>query len=135
MAAVVAGGSFAAGRVTVDAPRVGFVADEPGYVVVAGAVRPDEDCEWQLIDDDAHTPVGIEAVATDADTGTFTVEYAEAGSEVVTFVTSPDETLAAAGVEVGASVSPDRAVLRTSPFDCATIGGYANVWVYGLIRR
>lgn len=123
-------GRLTAGEST--APRLVAASDD--YVVVAGAIRPDADCEWHLIDDEAHDPVGIDSVTTAAD-GAVTIRYAAAGSSVVTFLAVPDETLARQGVKAGASADLDRAVLTVTPFDCAGVGDYANVWLYGLLER
>ena len=104
-------------------------------LVIAGAIRPDADGEWTLIDDDTHNPRGVESVEVEDD-GDVVIHYSGAGSAVVTFVTTPDETLAAAGITVGASAGLDRAILTLSETpDYDALGDSANVWFYGVLER
>lgn len=103
-------------------------------IVIAGAIRPDANGRWSLIEDDAHRPRGVESVETEPN-GNVVIHYSEEGSAVVTFVTTPDETLAGAGVVVGASAGLDRAILTLSSRpDYAEVGDYANVWFYGVME-
>ncbi|GAB2762200.1 hypothetical protein [Nocardioides pakistanensis] len=102
-------------------------------IVVAGAIRPTSGGEWELIDDEAHEPRGVEKVTSED--GAVVIHFTEKGSQVVTFVATPDETLATAGVAPGASVGLDRAVLTLAPEpDYAALGDLANVWFYGVLE-
>lgn len=83
---------------------------------VAGVIRQDvnDPSRWYFINDEGHTPVGFEPTIKVSGTDlvlTFSNKY----SRVVTFVATPDETLAADfGASIGSSVALDTATLRMS---------------------
>jgi hypothetical protein len=78
-------------------------SDGKRFRVVAGAIR-NSGTGFQLINDAAHTPVGIHSVTTAADGMSVTLKLTFQGASVGSVVAAPDETLAAAGYAVGASV-------------------------------
>lgn len=103
-------------------------------IVIAGAIRPDADGNWTLIEDDTHRPRGVESVEVEPN-GNLVIHYSDEGSAVVTFVTTPDETFAESGITVGASAGLDRAILTLSEDpDYTNLGGSANVWFYGILE-
>jgi hypothetical protein len=78
--------------------------DGKQYKVVGGPLRNDgASAYWQPIASVPHDPMAIDSVATTA--SIITIDYTSLGAtDVVTFIVTPDETLAAAGFTVGASV-------------------------------
>lgn len=78
-------------------------SDGKRYRVVAGAIR-NTGTGFRLINDTAHTPVGIRSVTTAADGMSVTLRLTFQAATVGSVVAAPDETLAAAGYVVGASV-------------------------------
>lgn len=98
-------------------------------IVVAGAIRVNADEEWHVIEDATHRPQGIASVTSDG--STVTVHFERDASAVITFVATPDETLVAEGIELGASVGTDHAVITLSEMPS---GEWANIWVYGLLE-
>lgn len=101
-------------------------------LVVAGAIRPSAEGSWYVIDDDGHQPLNVAGVDVRGDV--VTVHFSVSGSQVITFVATPDETLARQGYRVGASVSRDEARITIAPApDYAAMGEWANIWFYGLL--
>lgn len=98
-------------------------------VVIAGAIRPDANGQWTVIEDADHAPRGIESVTSAG--ATVTVHFAQAG-RVVTFVATPDESMLE--YRVGASVGTDHAALTISPTPDYPLREHANIWVYGLVE-
>lgn len=103
--------------------------------VVAGVIRP-VNGKWQWIGNGHyHLP---DYATVEQDTGTIVIRYGITTAGVVTFIAATDETLAAGGYTVGASVTRELArvslyrrdgtrVLPTEP-----IPANANIWIYGL---
>ncbi|WP_314195008.1 hypothetical protein [uncultured Arthrobacter sp.] len=73
------------------------------YRVVACAIRNTSQ-GFQVINDAAHTPVGVSSITTAKDGMSVTIGLSFQGASVSSVVAAPDETLAAAGYVVGASV-------------------------------
>lgn len=78
-------------------------SDGKRYRVVAGAIR-NTGTGFQLINNTAHTPVGIQSVTTAADGMSVTLKLPFQASTVGSVIAAPDETLATAGYLIGASV-------------------------------
>jgi hypothetical protein len=78
-------------------------ADGKRFRVVACAIR-NTGAGFQLINDAGHTPVGVKSVTTSADGMSVKINLSFQGLTVSSVVAAPDETLAAAGYVVGASV-------------------------------
>ena len=100
---------------------------------VAGALRMGPDGQWFVLQDEGHRPLNVERVETDGE-GRAVIHYAFRAHRVVTFVATPDETYAKAGILTGASVGLDRAVVTVgTSAKQAQIPG-SNVWFYGLFE-
>lgn len=86
-------------------------ADGKTYATVAGTIRnsgsPDY---WQPINDAGHEPCNVDSVNTT--TSAIEINFGSLNAtKILTFVVSPDETLAGAGFTVGASVALNKATL------------------------
>jgi len=88
-----------------------FQATTSNYRLVAGALRNDGAPNyWQAITVSSHAPIAIDSVATSSNAITIT-HGSIAATAVCAFIATPDETLAAAGFTVGASVGLGMTVL------------------------
>lgn len=79
------------------------------YNMVGGALRRDTAVspDWFIISDSAHLPIRLSGV----ELATVNLQVDYQGGKVGTFIAAPDETLAADGVSVGASVGGDLSVI------------------------
>lgn len=105
---------------------------------VAGVLRNDGR-GWYALADDHHAPLNIASVHTNPNN--IEVRFTFRAQKVLTFIATPDETLARQGLSVGASVDTDRArvyLARGRMLDPMTIDTarypWSNLWVYGLFE-
>lgn len=103
---------------------------EPFFV--SGALKPDGAGGWYVLDDNAHSPEGGLTVTSVTSTA-INVSYTP-GSDILSFVVAPDETLAALGWTAGASVGLDHALIylgrstgQINPTQVSNTN--ANLWV------
>lgn len=84
--------------------------DGKRYGFVGGTIRNDSDA-WYSHENTTHAAVGTTTVSTD--TTQITIGYPGRGHvKAVTLIAGPDETLATAGISVGASVANHQALIR-----------------------
>ena len=111
-------------------------------MVVAGTLRSSGNQGWYVISDKAHVPLNISRV--EVKNGAICVYYAFTASRTHTFIVTPDETFAGAGIFVGASVSKNRAAISLSRvidgkvvrIDPSKIeSDWGNFWIYGLFTK
>lgn len=109
-------------------------------IPVAGTIRRDVITgAWYVLNDPYHTSVNIDTVGTVRDDVGIYFSYEE-GDKIVTFCVTPDETCAAAGIHVGASVGLGVAFLRFGNKDGRVYphqitNPASNFWINGLIER
>ena len=109
------------------------------YRIVAGPIR-NTGSGWQAIVNTTHSPTGIGTMSTSGTT--ITMRYSFRATKIVSFVVTPDETLAKAGVFSGASVDVDAARITIAdahgaldPTKVTTKQyPYGNLWVYGVFE-
>lgn len=100
---------------------------------------------WHIINDAGHRPVGITGVTTHPTH--LEIQHAVGAIRVVTSSVTVDETFAASGLHVGASVGQAFSRIElfdgcpsmanpAVPLDPATVSApYGNVWVYLLLEK
>lgn len=94
----------------------GALQGEPdrNYRIVAGVIR-NVGAGWYLIDDKDHRPQGISSIT--AQGNNIRIQFNFVSTRVGTLVVTPDETYIGLGVQCGASVGMDRAIISVSvPF-------------------
>lgn len=107
------------------ADETGIVRGTDGrrYRMVACAVR-NSGLGFSLIDDDRHTPVGVVSTENALDDMSVTVRMGFDGLKVSSVVVVADETLAAAGYQLGASVGLNSITIQAS--QPAGLGDYVS---------
>lgn len=110
--------------------------------VIAGTLRNDGQ-GWYALNDDSHTPINIASVETGLHS--IRVRFAINGRNVRTLIASPDETLAAAGFIIGASVGLNDAQISKSRAGLISVHTvspavvdtdsypWSNIWIYGIV--
>lgn len=105
------------------------------------AVLRNEGQGWFAISDAGHRPLNLKRVETQA--GEIAVHFAFEAKKVLSFVVTPDETLAGQGYFAGASVGLNSATIRLSSASVLGTGERsplgvadrsANLWVFGLFE-
>jgi len=106
-----------------DVPEPSVLAAASGnrYRFVAGALRK-KDGEWALIDDEGHTPSGIESVTDRGED--LRIEYGFTAQKVVSLVVTADETYNVLGYSFGASVGLDGSTIKITNNRQLNAGGY-----------
>lgn len=97
---------------TPDTAPHGLIYGEDGrvYAIVAGTARNDG-TGWQPHVNSTHATIGVASMTTDSQQ--LTINYPGRGhAKAVAFVAAPDETLATAGITLGASVGNTKAIIR-----------------------
>jgi hypothetical protein len=108
---------------------INLTSGDTNLFIVAGTIRPINTAgvvTWEYINDALHKPIGMNtAKAPTASTSSSQVNvyYSQHASKIITFVTGPDETLSAQGIQSGSSVDPDSAKIYLWYTDIS--GGYA----------
>jgi hypothetical protein len=107
------------------ADETGIVRGTDGrrYRMVACAVR-NSGLGFSLIDDDRHTPVGVLSTESALDDMSFTIRMGFDGLKVSSVVVVADETLSAAGYQLGASVGLNSITIQAS--QPAGLGDYVS---------
>lgn len=104
---------------------------EVTYRFVAGALRK-KDGEWALIDDEGHTPSGIESVTDRGED--LRIEYGFTAKKVVSLVCTADETYTSQGYSFGASVGLNGSTIWIMNTKQSPAGGYlaysGDEWTY-----
>lgn len=105
------------------------IPDSRGIEILAMVVRQNDTdlTQWDVISDGGHYSVGVDQLSFTASTSNLTVEFPDSGS-ILTFIASPDESLAKRfAFTIGASVT-DHAVLQAS----AQIWANAKIYYDGV---
>ena len=107
------------------ADETGIVRGTDGrrYRMVACAVR-NSGLGFSLIDDDRHTPVGVVSTESALDDMSVTIRMGFDGLKVSSVVVVADETLSAAGYQLGASVGLNSITIQAS--QPAGLGDYVS---------
>jgi hypothetical protein len=112
------------------------------HIVLACCLRRVGPDPWYIIDDQAHTPMGV--VSIEETSESLTLFFSFTASEIHTFVVTPDETFAEWGYFCGASVGNSDARIKISEWnegevtlvDPTTIDSdRGNLWVYGVFSK
>lgn len=111
-----------------------IVNDE--YTLVAGVIRNSGN-GWALLNDDGHEPIGITGVSQDDQK--IIITYAPQ-SKVIALTVTVDETMAAEGYSVGASVGLDTTRIyiydkdnnAVNPKDY--VNKLGNIWIEGYFK-
>ena len=106
------------------------------YYLIGGVIRNIGE-GWELIDDSGHEPLGIDKVETTDDA--VIIHYSKA-DKVVSLNVTPDETMAAEGYTMGASVGLDHSIINIydgegnliNPNDYTNDRG--NIWINGIFK-
>lgn len=111
---------------------------ESQYVMIGCVIR-NTGKGWYCIDNAGHEPLGVTEVETGDDSIIIHYPMPE-GTKVISFSATPDETMAAAGYTVGASVGADRAVIFIYDADHNLIDPHTyvsssgNIWIMGIMK-
>jgi hypothetical protein len=113
-------------------------ADLTEYSEVAGTIR-NTGSGWSTISNSAHAPMNITGVETTNDK--IIIRHSIKATKVVTFIVTPDETMASEGVTVGISGGLDYSYIylygrngnRINPNNYYTAG--SNIWIYGKLQQ
>lgn len=106
----------------------------PELIVIGGALRPDANGDWYIIEDVFHKPLNLDSVTVKD--GVLVVGYTGCGT-IITAMVDPDESLAAEGITAGVSVGMNtsniflfQAGLTVDPatLTTAVVGSSANLW-------
>jgi hypothetical protein len=109
------------------------LSDKP-YLFIGGVIRNSGE-GWYPIINEGHTSVNIESVETTEET--IIIHY-QPVKKVITFITTPDETMASEGYSIGAKVGLDAAYLyiydkelnQINPKNYVSDSG--NIWICGM---
>ena len=110
--------------------------DGKAYKMVAGVLRQTTaGGGWSLIDDANHKPVNCTGAISVNSDGNLKVEYGFTAVNKSGFIVGVDETFAALGIQVGASVGNDDAIIHAyAPYGGAVgVGGVASQTALGQI--
>lgn len=107
------------------------------YTMMAGVIR-NEGKGWKLIQDEAHETLGIKSVSSDEEK--IIISY-DKTSKVNSMSVSVDETMAAEGFTVGASVGLD--VTYIFVYDAngdvvqpkKYVNSKGNIWIQGIFKK
>ena len=108
-------------------------------VKVAGTIRSMDENGWFVINDENHKPINIAKI--EVVKGWIKVYYTFNASTIHTFIATPDETLAANGFFLGASVTKNCASIAVSKVENGIVrlvdaskirSDSGNIWFHGL---
>lgn len=105
-------------------------------LTVACVLRPNASGVWSILEDAGHAALGVSGISQT--TSGIVLDFDFTASKVLTFIAAPDETLAKARFNVGASVGLASATIQmatptSSPVNPSTVTNtLSNIWVYGL---
>lgn len=105
--------------------------------ILAGVIRRVNN-KWQLINDQGHSSIGLQALITEPTSTSIQVNFEKTYSKVLTCSVTPDETYAKRGIVFGGSCGFDKVIIYHSKGGVATtnselnIAG-SNIWIYILM--
>ena len=111
-------------------------------IELTGVIRRVNPGAWHILDDEGHMSMGIRNISEDNDR--IIIYFDFVASKVQTFVITPDETFSRLGLQAGASVGLDKAVIYLSkiengvvvPVNPLTISDKdGNFWIYGVFSK
>lgn len=107
------------------------------YVFIGGVIRNTGN-GWVLLDNEGHEPLNIINVETT--NGAIIIYYSDY-DKVITFSVTPDETMAAEGYSMGASVGLNKAIISVFDKDHNLINpnnysnSSGNIWISGTFKN
>lgn len=128
---------------TSDADQPNLVRGEGNrsYRFIAGTLRYVNATTWEMVEDAGHRPTGVASVEYSATR--LRVNFNFTASRVVTFIASPDETIATiGGIRMGSSVGTSFADIYiyssaggATPVNPNTLSNTSgNIWIYGVME-
>ena len=108
-------------------------------VEIAGTIRSVDENGWFAINDEDHTPINIARI--EVQRGYIILHYTFTASTIHSFIVTPDETFAASGFFLGASVYKNYAAISVSRLNNGIVevvnpskirSAFGNIWVHGL---
>lgn len=104
---------------------------------IAGTIR-NTGTKWDTIDNDAHQSMNITGVRMLSNA--IQIDHKVGAKKVITFIVTPDETMAQAGYRVGVSAGLDYSYIyiydkNGQVVDPKTyVNESANIWIYGILK-
>lgn len=113
-------------------------------IEVAGVIRVDRTTkEWYLINDEDHAPLNL--ISAESQPGSVILHYTFKAVKIHSLVVTPDECYAINGINAGASVNMDNAIIffgkyidglptRINTEDMVIENCSPNLWIYGVFE-